>query len=168
MTPERQKWWDSLPEREKMLREQIEKTKIEISHSKFALQVCLTDEDIKWFISRIKKKKVVLTALKHELDNATVATYTGRYEGSLANFRRGAMLNGRGNNYAAMYEEAKAYAAKHIAHVYAHDIDGVKVDESLKDIAIYSLIELYMLKEWEKGRTQNVCGEGNCNEDVEK
>lgn len=86
----------------------------------------------------------------------------------LANFRRGAMLNGRGNNYAAMYEEAKAYAAKHIAHVYAHDIDGVKVDESLKDIAIYSLIELYMLKEWEKGRTQNVCGEGNCNEDAEK
>lgn len=86
----------------------------------------------------------------------------------LANFRRGAMLNGRGNNYAAMYEEAKAYAAKHIAHVYAHDIDGVKVDESLKDIAIYSLIELYMLKEWEKGRTQNVCGEGNCNENVEK
>lgn len=82
----------------------------------------------------------------------------------LANFRCGALLNGRGNNYAAMYEEAKAYAAKHIAHVYAHDIDGVKVDESLKDIAIYSLIELYMLKEWEKGRTQNVCGEGNCND----
>lgn len=64
----------------------------------------------------------------------------------LANFRRGAMLNGRGNNYAAMYEEAKAYAAKHIAHVYAHDIDGVKVDESLKDIAVYSLIGLYMVE----------------------
>jgi len=80
MTPERQKWWDSLPQREKMLREQIEKTKIEISHSKFALQVCLTDEDIKWFISRIKKAKVVLTALKHELDSTTVVTYTGCYE----------------------------------------------------------------------------------------
>lgn len=81
MTPERQKWWDSLPQREKMLREQIEKTKIEISHSKFALQVCLTDEDIKWFISRIKKKKVVLTALKHELDRTTAMIYTGHYEG---------------------------------------------------------------------------------------
>lgn len=86
----------------------------------------------------------------------------------LANFRRGAMLNGCGDNYANMYEEAKAYERKHIAHVYAHSIAGVKVDESLKDIAIYSLIELYMLKEWEKGRTQNVCGEGNCNEDTEK
>lgn len=81
MTPERQKWWDSLPQREKMLREQIEKTKIEISHSKFALQVCLTYEDIKWFISRIKKKKVVLTALKHELDRTTAMIYTGHYEG---------------------------------------------------------------------------------------
>ena len=52
-------------------------------------------------------------------------------------------------DYPAMYEEAKAYARKHIAHVYAHDINGVKVDESLKDIALYSLIELYMVKQWE-------------------
>lgn len=80
MTPERKQWWDSLPQREKMLREQIEKTKIVISLSKFALQVCSTDEDIKWFISRIKKKKVVLTALKHELDSTTVVTYIGCYE----------------------------------------------------------------------------------------
>ena len=87
MTPERQKWWDSLPQREKMLREQIEKTKIEISHSKFALQVCLTDEDIKWFISRIKKKKVVLTALKHELDRTTVATYMGYYQEAFPMYR---------------------------------------------------------------------------------
>lgn len=64
----------------------------------------------------------------------------------LANFRVGALLNGRGDNYAAMYEEAKAYAAKHIAHVYAHNIDGVKVDESLKDIAIYSIIELFIVE----------------------
>lgn len=81
MTPKRQKWWDSLPQREKMLREQIEKTKIEISHSKFALQVCLTDEDIKWFISRIKKKKVVLTALKHELDRTTKKVAYKSYNG---------------------------------------------------------------------------------------
>lgn len=80
MTPERKQWWDSLPQREKMLREQIWETKGTISHSKFALQVCLTDEDVKWFISRIKKAKVVLTALKHELDRTTVVTYIGCYE----------------------------------------------------------------------------------------
>lgn len=87
MTPERKQWWDSLPEREKMLREQIEKTKIEISHSKFALQVCLTDNDKKWVISRIKKKKVVLTALKHELDRTTVATYMGYYQEAFPMYR---------------------------------------------------------------------------------
>lgn len=78
MTPKRKQWWDSLPQREKMLREQIEKTKIGISHLKFAFQIgCFTDEE--WVISRMKKQKVVLTALKHELDNTTVATYTGHY-----------------------------------------------------------------------------------------
>ena len=75
MTPERKQWWDSLPRREKMLREQIEKTKIGISYLKFALQIgCFTDNDKKWVISRIKKKKVTLTALKHELDNKAVAS----------------------------------------------------------------------------------------------
>lgn len=88
MTPERQKWWGSLSQREKMLREQIKETKGTISKSKFALRRGrLTDNDKKLVISRIKKKKVVLTALKHELDNATVATYTGSYEGALAIYR---------------------------------------------------------------------------------
>lgn len=80
MTPERQKWWANLPQREKMLREQILETKGRISKSKFALRLGrLTDGDKEWVISRIKKKKAVLTALKHELDNKAVATYTGRY-----------------------------------------------------------------------------------------
>ena len=34
--------------------------------------------------------------------------------------------------------------AKHIAFVYTHDILGDKITESLKDIAVYSLIGLYM------------------------
>lgn len=45
--------------------------------------------------------------------------------------------------------------AKHIAFVYTHDIHGDKITESLKDIAVYSLIGLYMadavkaeLEEW--------------------
>lgn len=88
MTPERQKWWDSLPKREKMLREQIWETKGTISKSKFALQLgCLTDDDKKWVISKIKKKKVVLTALKHELDNKAVATYMGYYQEAFPMYR---------------------------------------------------------------------------------
>lgn len=68
----------------------------------------------------------------------------------LANFRRGALLNGRSDDAEGMFEELKAYAAKHIAFVYTHDIHGDKIAESLKDIALYSLIELYMIKAWEQ------------------
>lgn len=88
MTPERKQWWDSLSEREKMLREQIEKTKTGISHLKFAFQIgCFTDKDKEWAISRMKKQKIMLTALKHELDNTTAATFTGSYEGAVAIYR---------------------------------------------------------------------------------
>lgn len=64
----------------------------------------------------------------------------------LSNFRKGAALKFGDDSMIAMYECAKGYALKHVAHVYGHDIDGDKVDESLKDIAIYSVIELYMLE----------------------
>lgn len=62
----------------------------------------------------------------------------------LANFRCGALLNGRSDDAEGMFEELKAYMAKHIAFVYTHDIHGDKIAESLKDIAVYSLIGLYM------------------------
>lgn len=92
MTPERQKWWDSLPKREKMLREQIWETKSGISWAKYSIQLgCFTPASIKLIIAGIKMKKVVLTALKHELDRTTVATYAGYYVGhcewSLAIYR---------------------------------------------------------------------------------
>ncbi|WP_418309540.1 hypothetical protein [Phascolarctobacterium succinatutens] len=64
----------------------------------------------------------------------------------LANFRRGALLNGRADDAEGMFEELKAYMAKHIAFVYTHDIHGDKITESLKDIAVYSLIGLYMVE----------------------
>lgn len=44
----------------------------------------------------------------------------------LANFRRGALLNGRSDDAEGMFEELKAYMAKHIAFVYTHDIHGEK------------------------------------------
>lgn len=87
MTPERQKWWDSLPQREKMLREQIREIKVEISHLKFARDICCTDEDTKWVISQMKEQKVTLTALKHELDRTTVATYVGHIEEGVSSYQ---------------------------------------------------------------------------------
>lgn len=81
MTPKRKQWWDSLPQREKMLREQIKGAKLGISHLKFACQVGgLTDEDKEWAISQIKNQKITLTALKHELDRTTAIVYAGYYQ----------------------------------------------------------------------------------------
>lgn len=88
MTPERKQWWANLPQREKMLHEQILETKGTISKSKFALQCGrLTDIDKKWVISRIKKQKVTLTALKHELDHTTVVMYVGHIKVGVSSYQ---------------------------------------------------------------------------------
>ena len=88
MTPERKKWWDSLPKREKMLRKKIWEIKSGISWAKYSIQLgCFTPASIKLIIAGIKIKKVTLTALKHELDRTTVAAYTGCYEGALPIYR---------------------------------------------------------------------------------
>lgn len=81
MTLKRQSWWDSLPEREKMLRKKILEIKNEISWAKHRLQlISFTPKATKLIISQMKKQKVTLTALKHELNRATVAVYVGRLE----------------------------------------------------------------------------------------
>lgn len=73
----------------------------------------------------------------------------------LANFRKGAALKEGNCCMPAMYECAKDYALKHVAHVYGHDINGEKVDESLKDIAIYSVIELYMVTKFQEAKRED-------------
>ena len=60
----------------------------------------------------------------------------------LANFRAGALLHSGSGDYYDMYEESKAYCRKHIAHVYGKD----KLMESLGDIVVYSLIQMYMVE----------------------
>lgn len=88
MTPERKQWWDSLPKREKILRKKIWEVKSEIAWTKHTLQlICFTPKAIKRITAALKKQKVTLTALKHELDRTTVAAYTGHYEGVLPIYR---------------------------------------------------------------------------------
>lgn len=88
MAPERKQWWDSLPQREKMLREQILDVKREISMAKYSLQLgCFTPKAIKLIVAEIKKQKVTLTALKHELDSKAVATYMGYYQEAFPMYR---------------------------------------------------------------------------------
>ena len=82
----------------------------------------------------------------------------------LANFRTGAKLHGEAD-YAAMFEEAKAYCRKHIAQVYGQgqNIDTPKVEESLQDIALYSVIMLYM--HWAKQKESSLAEEIEGGED---
>lgn len=88
MTPKRKQWWDSLPEREKMLRKQILNVKSEISKAKYSLQLgCFKPKAVKLIIHGMKEQKVVLTALKHELDSTTEASYVGHYEGAVPIYR---------------------------------------------------------------------------------
>lgn len=78
MTPERQKWWDSLPQRERELREALNVNRRILRLHKG----CLTDfKDNIYFAEEVRKTKLIINALKHELDRTTVATYAGHYEG---------------------------------------------------------------------------------------
>lgn len=78
MTPERQKWWDSLPANEKILRENLKAQRILLSVDKEALT---NHKDKKTCIAKmIRRQKVFIKALKHELDRTTVVTYIGCYE----------------------------------------------------------------------------------------
>lgn len=66
----------------------------------------------------------------------------------LANFRTAALLHSGDGSYEAMYEEAKNFMRKHIAHIENNCIDGHKVVESLGDIMVYCNIMTYMVKKW--------------------
>lgn len=63
----------------------------------------------------------------------------------LSNFRTGALLEHRDDSYEKMYEVAKGYLNKHIAFLYDHGIVN-KTEESLRDMVVYGLIMLYMVK----------------------
>lgn len=63
----------------------------------------------------------------------------------LSNFRTGALLEHRDGSYEKMYEVAKGYLNKHIAFIYDHGIVD-KTEESLRDMVVYGLIMLYLVK----------------------
>lgn len=69
MTPERKKWRNSLSQREKMLRKQILATKKNISDLKSAMNSdVLRDIVDGHFTPKIKEQKIILKALKQELE----------------------------------------------------------------------------------------------------
>lgn len=64
----------------------------------------------------------------------------------LANFYRGALLKYGDADYELMYDVAKDYLNKHVAFLYSHGVEE-KTEESLRDMVVYGLIMLYMVKQ---------------------
>lgn len=88
--------------------------------------------------------------------------YSGE-DDSLANFKTGAAMiapcligHHESMDYRVMFDEALAYERKHIAHVIRSGVEGVKVTESLKDIAVYSIIEMYIAKRFEEAKKREI------------
>lgn len=88
--------------------------------------------------------------------------YSGE-DDSLTNFRTGAAMiapcligHHESMDYRVMFDEALAYERKHIAHVIRSGVEGVKVTESLKDIAVYSIIEMYIAKRFEEAKKREI------------
>ena len=82
MTPERQKWWDNLPKREKILRKELSYLKYQRSKEKERMSFTGSVIVKKTILERIHYYTIFIRALKHELDRTTVVTYTERYEGA--------------------------------------------------------------------------------------
>lgn len=102
-------------------------------------QDALSENNMTAYINAKASELMELLQLKHN-------QYAN--EDDLANFRAGALLPACSSDYYDMYEEAKSYCRKHIAHVYGRgqDINTDKLMESLGDIVIYSLIQMYMVE----------------------
>lgn len=112
-------------------------------------------DDFVDFVTKTLDELKLLFLEKHE-------QYSGHND-PLANFRIGAAMtmacligHHESMDYRAMFDEALAYERKHIAHVIRGGVDGVKVVESLKDIAVYSIIEMYMAKRFEEAKKREI------------
>lgn len=65
MTPERQKWWDSLPANEKELRESLKIHRNLLSFNKVELT---NNKDSAYISKLVRRQKVLIKAIKHELE----------------------------------------------------------------------------------------------------
>lgn len=84
MTPERKKWWDSLPANEKELRESLKTHRRLSSLDKEALT---NNKDNAYIAKMIRRQKMLIKAIKHELDRTTVATYVGHIEEGVSSYQ---------------------------------------------------------------------------------
>ncbi|WP_337396721.1 hypothetical protein [Phascolarctobacterium succinatutens] len=77
MTLERQRWWGSLPTSERELREALNVNRRILRLNKG----CLTDfKGSVCLAEAVRKQKLIIKAIKHELDRTTAIVYAGYYQ----------------------------------------------------------------------------------------
>lgn len=81
MTPERRKWWDSLPETQKYLHREISRLKYVRSEEKLRASTAWSVVVKITALKRINYYTAHIRAIKRELDRTMTMIYTGHYEG---------------------------------------------------------------------------------------
>ena len=89
-----------------------------------------------WMLGEMDKQKDLFAAKNDQYSTGD----------PLANFRTSALAKYHNDSYCCMFNEAKNFAMKHIAHLINNGIAGPKISESLGDIAVYCLIMKYMVE----------------------
>lgn len=87
MTPERKKWWDSLPANEKALREVLMIQRFALSIGKGTLSNNKNHNHDAPAVQLLRRQKQALKATKHELDRTTVIVYAGYYQEAFPVYR---------------------------------------------------------------------------------
>lgn len=77
MTPERNEWWDSLTAKERELHIALDSSRRMLKLIKHELTECKGNVCL---VKQVRRQKLVIKAIKHELDRTTVVTYAGCYE----------------------------------------------------------------------------------------
>lgn len=80
MTPERQKWWGSLPTKQRYLYREIAHLKYERSAEKYHANTTRSSTVKRIALSRVNCCTAHIRALKHELDSTTAIVYAGYYQ----------------------------------------------------------------------------------------
>lgn len=81
MTLKRQRWWGSLPTKQRYLYREIAHLKYKRSAEKYHANTTWSSTVKRIALSHVNCYTAHIRALKHELDRTTVVTYTERYEG---------------------------------------------------------------------------------------
>lgn len=81
MTPERQRWWGSLPTKQKYLYREIAHLKYKRSSEKYHANTTWSSTVKRIALSHVNCYTAHIRAIKHELDRTTTMIYTGHYEG---------------------------------------------------------------------------------------